>query len=76
MFPPKWPKFGEKLPHLVNLSGNKFFAKSNLTSHEALKIATAAKLAKCLDCYVSWCQAAFEAAKSEGKDKKYLKHIK
>ena len=47
-----------------------------LSSLDALQIAMAARTAKYYDNYVSWCEAALEAAKSENKDKKFIKHIK
>ena len=53
-----------------------YFARSNLTSQEALKIATQAKLANYFDGYVHWCEGALEAARAEGRDSKYLKRIK
>merc|ERR1719507_453563 len=53
-----------------------FQANSNLTSQEALKIASSARLAGYLDGNVNWCQAALKAAKAEGKDKKFVGQAK
>ena len=58
------------------MTGETYVAKSKLNSLEALQIAVAARMAKYYDNYVSWCEAALEAAKSENKDKKFIKHIK
>ena len=58
------------------LTGQTFMAKSKLSSTEILKIANAARAAKYLESYVLWCKAALEAAKQEGKDKKYISQIK
>ena len=57
-------------------TGTLYQANSNLTSQETLVIATAAKMARYVDSYVDWCKAALEAAKREGRDKKYLSNIK
>jgi hypothetical protein len=57
-------------------TGYVFSAKSNLTSVEVLKVATAAKSANYFDNHVDWAQAALKAAKLEGKSDKFLKSIK
>ncbi len=58
------------------LTGQTYMAKSKLSSTEILKIAAAARDAKYLEGYVLWCKAALQAAKQEGKDKKYVSQIK
>ena len=58
------------------ISRKTYLARSNLTSHEALKIATLAKTSNYFDGYISWCEGALQAARAESKDNKYIKHIR
>ena len=56
--------------------GKTYYAKSNLTSSDALKFATSAKDSGYLDNYVTWCQTALEMAKTEGLNEKAIAQIK
>ena len=58
------------------MTGKVYKAKSELNSNKLLQIAKEAKEVNYIDGYVNWLNAAFEKAKSEKQDSKYIEKIR
>ena len=58
------------------ITGEKFYARSGLSSSDLMKIASQARKSNYLEGYVDWMKTALKCAEQEGKDKNFVSQIK